>query len=306
MNKLRTSLVYLNAKRYGLAEAEARQCAARWGRHIDTLFDQAAADKVAQECGLRTVGFPDVPTPGTLYVTAHFSAYTLVSIALSRHYNRTIYIVVGTPPAEFEQTIVDSVTRAGARAVIIRSNFSMLKNIRNAIDEGSLVVSLIDVPWHRLIIPTRDYSRFDFGAGQIGASKSIFSMAERLGLKTCFVLCEPGDGQFRIVHYGEMSQARCFETLAEAVARHPDHFERFCELHAYYDGGRRTDDIVTFTVGENRYCVRAWDYKSWKLSKSVSAAIETALGADETEATGLIRSELQRLTDCAHEQIVYF
>ncbi len=307
MEKLRTSLVYLNARRYGLSEAESHRCALNWVKHFPTLFSQDVADQVYRAARISTTNFPTTSRHGILYVTAHFSAYTLVTIALARHFNKPIYIVVGTPPVEFEQAIVNSVARAGATAIIIRSDFSLLKNIRRAIDAGALVVSLIDVPWTRLKIPERELASFDFGVGKIQAIKSIFQLADRLDLQTNLVLCEPVADGFNIVNYGELNQQECFERLNTAVRRNPDHFERFCELHNYFQGGNSSNELVTFRLDEHRYCLRGRDFKSWKLSKSLSSAIESKLAesSDQVQASVLIRDEIKKITNFDHDTVIY-
>lgn len=237
MQKLRTSLAYLNARRYGLSKSQAFACAMSWRQHSTTLYSQSVADQVFNASVVNTINFTDTTDSKVLYVSAHFSAYTLVTMVLARHYKKTIYIVVGTPPVEFENAIVESLAKVGAKAIIIRSDFSLLKNIRSAIDEGALVFSLFDVPWTRLEIPNRDLQEFSFGEGNIQAIDAIFSIAKRLKLRPTLVLCEPSDGTFNIVNYGERTQQECFEKLALAVKANPGHFERFCELHKYYVNG---------------------------------------------------------------------
>ena len=244
---------------------------------------------------------------GQLYVTAHFSAYTFVSIALSRLYQRDIHIVVGTPSAEFENYLLNSLADANVTATLIRSDFSQLRNIRKAVHAGAIVVSLIDVPWHRTIIPNREYEHFGFGAGKIMASRSIFKIAERLKLAPNFVLCQPNGERFDVVHYGQMTQRDCFLTLAKEVERNPGHFERFCELHAYYQDGPTNSEVATFVLGEHRYVTSPPDHKYWKLGTVLTATIEHELGAGNVDGVNeMIKAQIKKISAREYDEVVYF
>jgi hypothetical protein len=308
LQKLRPALVYLNARRYGMIKSEAHQCAITWQQIFNTCFSQSVADEVYSNSHVETVNFPRKLGQGVLYVTAHFSAYSIVSAALAKHFQKTIYVVVGKPPADFEVNLQKVASNLAVKLVVIRSDFSLLRNIRRAIDEGSLVLSLIDVPWHRISIPGRDYEYFDLGEGKIKASKAIFNLASRLSLTPHFVLCEPENEGFKIVNYGATSQGECFAKLSKAIELNPGHFERFCELHAYYVGRPIVNEIVTFTIGQYRYCISPGRNKYWKLSESVSAQIESELleeQSGEAKASSSIRREIRKMTDWEYDDIVY-
>ena len=306
--KLRPATVYFNARQYGLSKEDARQCSDTWARIFDTCFLQRVAGNFYNESNVTNINFPAEHQKGTLYVTAHFSAYTFVSIALARHYKKDIYIVVGTPSAQFESFLVDSLADAGVKAIIIRSNFSQLRNIRRAIDEGHLVLSLIDVPWHRTVIPNREHEYFDLGVGKIRASKSIFKIAERLNLVPTLVLCEPNGSDFNINYYGQLSQSECFEKLAKVVALNPGHFERFCELHVYYKGGVQTKEVVTFVLGEHRYMAVPSENKYWKLGQTCSKEIESKLQLNDNnhEASKIIINQIEKVSKRVYDEVVYF
>lgn len=305
--KLRPSAVYLNARRFGLSKPAARQCANDWTRLFDTCFTQRVAGQFYNASEVVPVDFPATMPAGRLYVTAHFSAYTFVSIALAKLYQRQVHIVVGKPSAEFEHFLLSSLADAQVDATIIRSDFSQLRNIRKAIEAEAIIVSLIDVPWHRMLIRNREYERFEFGAGTILASKSIFKIADRMELVPTFVLCEPDGARFNLVHYGALTQRECFLTLAKKVEQYPGHFERFCELHAYYEGGLKNNEITTFVLGQHRYLAAAPDHKYWKLGTTLTAALEQQISAGKVEAaTRMIKDQVQRVSAREYDDVVYF
>lgn len=308
LQKVRPSAVYLNARNYGMDHEAARECADTWNRLFNTCFTQRVAGEFYNVSKVETVDFPADQPKGCLYVTAHFSAYTFVSIALARHYKKKIYLVVGKPPKDFEDYLVNSMAVAGVEAILIRSDFSQLRKIRRAIDAGELVLSLIDVPWHRTVIKNREYEYFVLGAGKIAASRSIYKIAERLDLTPALVLCEPeGDG-FNVVYHGEMTQEACFEVLADLISKHPGHFERFCEMHMYYQGGVPCNNLTTFLIGDHRYIAVSNRNKFWKLGTDATLAIEAKLESEngESDASEMIKTLVKRLSEKEYDQVVYF
>lgn len=197
---------------------------------------------------------------------------------------------------------------AGVKAILIRSDFSQLRKIRRAIDAGELVLSLIDVPWHRTVIKNREYEYFVLGAGKIAASRSIYKIAESLDLTPALVLCEPeGDG-FNVVYHGEMTQDACFEVLADLISKHPGHFERFCEMHMYYQGGVPCNNLTTFLIGDHRYIAVSNRNKFWKLGTDATLAIEAKLESEngESDASEMIKTLVKRLSEKEYDQVVYF
>ncbi|RYF63277.1 MAG: hypothetical protein EOO39_28835, partial [Cytophagaceae bacterium] len=102
MQKLRPSAVYLNARRYGMDRTRALACAAIWKNVFNTCFTQRVAGQFYKRSSVNLVDFPAEQPTRSLFVTAHFSAYTFVSIALARRYKKNMHIVVGTPPKAFE------------------------------------------------------------------------------------------------------------------------------------------------------------------------------------------------------------
>lgn len=305
--KLRPSTVYLNARRFGLSKEAARQCAGTWSNIFDTCFTQRVAGQFYNSSEVATIDFPTLMPAGQLFVTAHFSAYTFVSIALSKLYQRDIHIVVGKPSVEFESYLLNSLMDSNVTAKLIRSDFSQLRNIRRAVDSGAIVVSLIDVPWHRTVIPNREYEQFAFGAGKIMASRSIFKIAERLKLAPNFVLCQPNGKQFEVVNYGNMTQRDCFLTLAKEVERNPGHFERFCELHAYYKEGPTNGEVATFVLGGHRYITSPQDQKYWKLGATLTESIEQELRTGNVDGvTEMIRAQIRKVSAREYDEVVYF
>lgn len=308
LQKLRPSAVYLNARRYGMCRPRALACADTWKHIFNTCFTQRVAGQFYKLSSVRLVGFPDAFPKGRLFVSAHFSAYTFVSIALALHYKKRIHIVVGTPPKAFEDYLVDSLAEAGVAATIIRSDFSQLRNIRRAVDAGEPVVSLIDVPWHRTVIRDRQYDYFKLGAGEIQASRSIFKIADRLDLMPTLVLCVPNGDAFDIVYHGHLSQQASFDILADLIERHPGHFERFCEMHMYYRGGRPCNDLTTFLIGAHRYVAVATHQRYWKLGAAATRHIEDQLCLDDgrSAASATIKHLVRQLTSLDHDEVVYF
>lgn len=308
LQKFRPSAVYLNARRYGMCQAEAMACADTWKRIFNTCFTQRVAGQFYNLSSVNLINFPAEQPRGCLFVTAHYSAYTFVSIALARRYKKPVHIVVGTPPKDFEDYLVNSLADAGAKAKIIRSDFSQLRKIRRAIDEGELVVSLVDVPWHRTVIKHREYEYFKLGSGEIQASRSIFKIANRLDLLPTLVLCEPNADKFDIVFHGHLSQQACFDRLAGLIERHPGHFERFCEMHMYYRGGNPCNDLTTFRIGAHRYVAVATRNRYWKLSPSVTEQIEAHLspGGDNAIASATIKNLVLQLTGSNYDEVIYF
>jgi hypothetical protein len=306
--KVRQAFVYLNARRYGLSGVEAKHCAVEWHKVMTRCFTQAVAGELYNTSNVRAVNFPKNRNGRELYTTAHFSAYTIVSIVLAHSYNRPVYILVGQPPIEWEQTLVSSLADAGVNGTVIKSNFSQLKRIKRAIEEDAIIISLIDVPWHRdNSVPNREYQSFNLGAGKILASHSIFKIANKLGLEPTFILCEPTSDGFDVVHHGNLSQQECFEKLAAAVDRAPEHFERFCELQQYYEGGNEIKEIVTFQLGENRYIVDSTRKKYWMLGEKLSAYIDTMTkqGSSELEITKVILNQIHKLIGHQYDEVIY-
>lgn len=291
-----------------MSQTEALACAHTWKNIFNTCFTQRVAGKFYNLSSVKLIDFPAEQPKGCLFVTAHFSAYTFVSIALARHYKKQIHIVVGTPPKEFEDYLVNSLADAGVESKIIRSDFSQLRKIRRAIDKGELVVSLIDVPWHRTVIKNREYEYFKLGSGEIQASRSIFKIADRLDLLPTLVLCEPNADKFDIVFHGHLSQQACFDKLADIIEQHPGHFERFCEMHMYYRGGNPCNDLATFRIGAHRYIAVATRNRYWKLSASVTEQIEAqlSLGGDNSAASATIKHLVLQLTGSDYDEVIYF
>lgn len=308
LQKLRPSAVYLNARRYGMNRERALDCADTWKNVFNTCFTQRVAGQFYKVSSVNLVDFPAEQPTGCLFVTAHFSAYTFVSIALARHYKKNLHIVVGTPPKEFEDYLVDSLAEASVVATIIRSDFSQLRKIRRAVDAGELVVSLIDVPWHRTVIKDRRYEYFKLGAGEIQASRSIFKIADRLDLSPTLVLCVPNGDAFDIVFHGHSSQQACFDILADLIECHPGHFERFCEMHMYYRGGHPCDDLTTFLIGAHRYVAVATRQRYWKLGAAATRHIEEQLGLDDNRdaASATIKHLVRQLTGADYDDVIYF
>jgi hypothetical protein len=278
-----------------------------WQNLMPTCFTQAVAGELYNTTNVRAVNFPEVRTGRELYATAHFSAYTLVPIILGRHFNRPVYILVGKPPVEWENTLVSSLADAGVKGIIVRSDFSQLKKIKRALAEDAVVFSLIDVPWHRDNIPNREYLSFDLGAGKIVASHSIFKIANIMNLTPTFVLCEPQENGFDVVHYGALSQAECFDKLASAVNKTPEHFERFCELQQYYDGGRELSEIVTFQIDGDRFVVDATRKRYWKLGNKLSMYINDQLkkSSPEADVSKLILNQVHGTFGHQYDEVIY-
>lgn len=307
--KARQAFVYLNARRYGLTKTDAAQCVVGWHNAMATCFTQAVAGEVYNQSKVSMIAFPHNRSGRELYMTAHFSAYTMVPIALARHYDRPLYVLVGQPPKEWEDTLISSMNDAQVNCTIVRSSFSQLKRIKHAIAEDAVILSLIDVPWHRNNeVVNRDYQKFDFGTGKILASRSIFKIAEIMDMIPSFVLCKPSQEGFDVVHYGNLTQQECFEKLANAVADVPSHFERFCEIHHYYEGGDGNSEIVTYQYGENRYVVDSVRKKYWKFGENLSAYLDNLLNVSKNvqDASSIILAQINNVTGVEYDEVVYF
>ncbi len=309
VRKVRQAFVYLNARRFGLSVENAKACAIKWNKLLASCFTQSVVGELYNTSKVRTVGFPAERTGKELYATAHFSAYTIVSIALSKAYGRPVYVLVGQPPKDWEDTLILSLADAGVHGTIIRSDFSQLKRVKRAIAEDAIIISLIDVPWTRDNISNRSYQSFQFGSGEIIASYSIFKLANIVGLEPTFVLCEPSAEGFDVVHYGSLNQAECFEKLLAAVYRAPEHFERFCELQQYYIGGNEVAEIATFQLGDHRYIVDSIRKKYWKLGEGFSAYLNQALQQQLiplSEITDALLSQVYKQTGQRYDEVVFF
>jgi hypothetical protein len=309
IRKVRQAFVYLNARRFGLSIEKAKSCAIQWNKLLASCFTQSVVGELYNTSNVCNIGFPSERSGRELYATAHYSAYTIVSIALAKAYNRPVYVLVGQPPKDWEETLILSLSDAGVNGAVIRSDFSQLKRVKHAMAEDAIIISLIDVPWTRENISHRSYQSFSFGAGEIIASYSIFKLAKILKMEPTFILCEPSQDGFNVVHYGALSQSECFEKLLAAVYRAPEHFERFCELQQYYIGGHEVAEIATFQLGSQRYIVDSIRKKYWKLGENFSAHINEALASDassESEVTQTVINQIFKLTGQRYDEVVYF
>lgn len=306
MHKIRASLVYLNARRYGLPTAEAMQCAREWQGHMQSLFVQSKAAQVYSEANFSLDGFEELPKR-TLYVTAHYSAYTAISINLGLRFRRPVNIVVGRPPKEFEETLVSELGKVGVEGKIITSGFSMLKKLKAARDNHEVMISLCDVPWHRLKLEHRDFEFYPFGNGEIRASKAIFDMASRVELDTRFVLCHPnGENSFVVRDHGPLSMPECFAALNRCVAEAPSHYERFCELNAYYRQPQVISEVICFHLKGHRYLMSTTANKAWRLSRKLSQHLDEHVESERyADADALVHSQWARTGNRTADAVAY-
>lgn len=277
MDSIRTSLAFFNARRSGLPFEVALDTARRWRKNCQRLFSQSKAAEIFESDVFDISQMPESIGPDELLLTAHYSAYTSLLIAVSKRYNRPISVVIGNHPQEFVGTLRQTCAKAGVDADAIRSTMRILRHIDEAKAEGRIISALFDVPWHRDAKVQRPMAAYAFGAGRITASPAIFDLAQRAKMRTHLTLCTGNDGARRIRFIADATQADCFSQLTEAAMQSPDQFERLCELHKYFDGVEECQDATLFKLQERVFMVSGPTRKSYELSPSVAESVSDRL-----------------------------
>jgi hypothetical protein len=306
MLKLRAALVFFNARRFGFDVEQALRCATEWERLFRTHFLQSAASRVYEGSSVRLEGFEGSTLGQSMFIGAHFSAYTICAIALGRHYRTPVNIVVGTPSRLFIDTLKRSMSESNVSSNVITSGFSMLRQIKQAKERAEPILTLFDVPWRRVKDQSRDFLQLPFGNGKIMASTAMFDLARRRGMRPEFILCEPEPDGFVIRNYGAVRQEECFEILQTAVKANPAHYERFCELHGYYVDGGISEEVVSFEMKDRFFLMSAKANRSWRLGRLAGERLRQHLASeDRDQADAYVDELLARVTDMHHRKVVH-
>ncbi len=256
MDSVRTSFAYFNARRIGLPVEQALAATRDWAQNCSRLSAQSKADEVYREDRFDLSEMPEQLSEDSLLLTAHFSVYTSLLIAVGKRYQRPISVIIGSHPQSFVDTLRRTCARANVDADAIRSGMRMLRQIKQAKEQGRIISAMFDVPWHRDKEAAHHYETYPFGAGRIVASEAIFDLARRVDMRTHLTLCGGSAPDHRVRFIQDASQSQCFEELRLAAEAAPSQFERLCELHAYYEVGATLDEATVFET-EGRTFVKS-------------------------------------------------
>lgn len=298
MNGLYTFYSYVNLRRMGFGQEEAMRVSQEWKANFATVFRQSEA---ATEFEERPPSMTQVPTSldrDCMLLTAHFGAYTTQLIAISKHFQRPIAVVIGNHPQEFVDLLRSTCAKAGVDATAIRSGMRMLREIRRAQDDGRILSGLFDVPWHRGDGHGRVRETYPFGQGSVIGSDAMFDLCSRLGLTTHLCLHVRRDPGTAIRFIAQASQADCFSALREEVMLDPSRWERLCEVHKYYTGGMLVDDAVAFDLAERRFAGSGQTMKIYEFTDGLRTRWDESIRAGNHPA--FVLSEVHKASGLPH------
>lgn len=299
MDVLRHAFTLANCRRMGMDEELAKSTGSAWMGNFNELFRQDRANQFFADRRPDASAIPANPEGDCIFLTAHYSGYTALLIATSKRCQRDVSVVIGNHPQAFVDMLTKTCNAADVDVAVIRSGMRMLRQIRQAVEQGRIVFGLFDVPWHRTDGAGRELTKYPLGSGSIVASDAMFELSRRLGLRTDLVLCARRESEYVIRYEAGATQARCYEVLAEEVALNPGDYERLCEMHKYYDARYDDAEAVFFGANDRHFALSAkllklyeFDMTSPELRDAVSANDQHAAKLDVLEKVSGVRHTL--------------
>lgn len=284
MDVLRHAFTLANCRRMGMDAQLAKRASSAWMTNFNELFRQDRANEFFALRQPDASAIPERIDGESIFLTAHYSGYTALLIAAGKRCNRGVSVVIGNHPQAFVDMLTKTCNAAEVNVTVIRSGMRMLRQIRQAVDEGRIVFGLFDVPWHRTDGAGREMTKYQLGSGSIVASDAMFELARRLGLRTDLVLCTRRQDQYLIRYEAGATQARCYEALAEEVSLNPGDYERLCEMHRYYDARYEGAEAVFFDAANRHFALSAKLLKLYEFDMSSPELCDAASADEQHEA----------------------